>query len=99
MYLQSLAATPLLCLLAITGSEASKAPIPPRIDSLGTLQALKHNYLDLWNNGAAAVVVYEPVSNAEAQTKCGVTGGKSYPFQNAPELSRTELGYEFFSGG
>ena len=94
MYLHPLAVTPLLCLLAISRSEASEAPIPPRIDSLGTLQALKYNYLDPWNNGTAAVLVYEPVSNAEAQTKCGAIGESLYPFQDAPELNHTELGYE-----
>ncbi|KAE8322584.1 Carboxylesterase family-domain-containing protein [Aspergillus sergii] len=82
MYFQSLAVT----------SEAPKAP--PRIDSLGTLLALKYNYLDPWNNGTAAVLAYEPLSNTEAQARCGAIGESLYPFQDTSELNRTELGYK-----
>ncbi|KOC13984.1 cholinesterase [Aspergillus flavus AF70] len=92
MYFQSLAVASLFCLLAIVRSEAPKAP--PRIDSLGTLLALKYNYLDPWNNGTAAVLSYEPLSNAEAHARCGAIGESLYPFQDTSELNRTELGYE-----
>ncbi|KAB8263181.1 Carboxylesterase family-domain-containing protein [Aspergillus pseudonomiae] len=73
-------------------AETPKAP--PIINSLGTLQALKYNYLDPWNNGTAALLAYEPLSSAEARAKCGAIGESLYPFQDTTELNRTELGYE-----
>ncbi|KNG84178.1 cholinesterase [Aspergillus nomiae NRRL 13137] len=92
MYFLPLIIPLLFCLFAIARSEAPKAP--PTINSLGTLQALKYNYLDPWNNGTAALLAYEPLSSAEARVKCGAIGESLYPFQDTTELNRTELGYE-----
>ncbi|KAI9372125.1 Carboxylesterase family-domain-containing protein [Aspergillus egyptiacus] len=97
MRIQSLVgALLLLCgaLAAPTKDRCPAGPTVPSPDSLGTLQTLKYNYLKAENNGTAAVLVHDRLSNSKAQGRCAAIGENLYPFQTVPEANRSELVYQ-----
>ncbi|KAL4943477.1 hypothetical protein BDV06DRAFT_189874 [Aspergillus oleicola] len=88
--------TALLCGLAVAAptkgkDHGDKVPSP---HTLGTLQALKYNYLSAANNGTSAVLVHDRLSNAKAQSRCAAIGESLFPFETAPSANRTELVYQ-----
>ncbi|KAL3479051.1 carboxylesterase [Aspergillus californicus] len=96
MHFRSLVAL-LLCSPALAAPAKDRCPAGPSVpspESLGTLQALKYNYLKAENNGTAAVLVYDHLGNIKAQERCAAIGEELYPFQTAPEANRTELVYQ-----
>jgi acetylcholinesterase len=63
---------------------------------------LKYNNLGPENNGTAAVLAYDELSNSEAQARCAAIGETLYPLESAPQVDRSELDYQLsylaFSG-
>ncbi|KAL2824814.1 Carboxylesterase family-domain-containing protein [Aspergillus cavernicola] len=97
MHFRSLAGALLLCGPAFAAPAKDRCPAGPSVptpDSLGTLQTLKYNYLKAENNGTAAVLVHDRLSNSKAQGRCAAVGEKLYPFQTVPDANRTELVYQ-----
>ncbi|GMG06218.1 unnamed protein product [Aspergillus oryzae] len=99
MQLQTLAGFLLLCSPSLAAPTATG---PPSTSSLGPLRALNYNNLGPENNGTAAVLVYDELSNTEAQARCAAIGESLYPLGSASQSERTEIDYQLaylvFSG-
>ncbi|OOF90993.1 hypothetical protein ASPCADRAFT_13220, partial [Aspergillus carbonarius ITEM 5010] len=93
--MQLLSLSLFLCAFALAApAPPGAATSPPRIASLGTLQALKYNNLGPANNGTAAVLVYDRLPYSSAQVRCASIGEALYPLQDAPQSNATELEYQ-----
>ncbi|KAL4930497.1 putative cholinesterase [Aspergillus undulatus] len=84
----------LLCGLAIAAPTKDCADDLSSPDSLGTLQALKYNYLNAENNGTSAVLVHDRLSNSKAQARCAAIGEKLFEFETVASANRSELVYQ-----
>ncbi|KAF7594360.1 hypothetical protein BBP40_009341 [Aspergillus hancockii] len=91
MQLQTLVSALLFCWPALA---APAGGAPPNTRSLGTLRTLKYNNLGPENNGTAAVLVYDELSNSEAQARCAAIGENLYPLESAPQVERSEIDYQ-----